>query len=506
VVTTSPRDDPPDEVRWLFADQLGPHFLDHPAQKVLLIESKAVFERRVFHRRKAHLILSALRHRAAELGEQAVLRRTGTYREGIVDAEVPLSVCAPTSYAARRLTAALGREGLVRELPERGWAITPAQFAYWARGRGARRLLMEDFYREVRTHHDLLIEPDGGPTGGRWNYDEENRLPPPKTPTLGTPEPWWPEEDEIDAGVRADLDRWQATGVAFAGDDGPRRFPVTRAEALAALEGFVTGRLADFGPYEDAVLGQDRWMAHSLLSVPLNLGLLHPLEVVRRAIRAYEEGAAPLASVEGFVRQVVGWREYVWHLYWFFGPDYRHENRLGAHTPLPSWFSDLDAAGEVRARCLSQTLRSVREDGWTHHIPRLMILGNWALQRGYDPEAMTDWFHRMFVDGYDWVMVANVVGMALHADGGTMMTKPYASGGAYLNRMTDHCKPCVYDPKVRVGEKACPFTAGYWAFLDRTGEAFEHNPRMGRALGGLARLNDREALLDQEQRRGPAAP
>jgi len=502
VVTTSDGNDR----RWLFADQLGPHFLDHPQQKVLLVESKRVFERRVFHRRKAHLVLSALRHRAAELGDRAEVRRTSTYREAVQDVGVPLSVCAPTTYAARRLTAALAREGLVHELPERGWAITPAQFTHWARARGKRRLLMEDFYREVRRHHDLLLEPDGEPAGGRWNYDDENRLPPPRTATLGTPEPWWPTEDEIDDEVRADLDRWESSGVTFVGDDGPRRFPVTRAEALTALDSFVTHRLADFGPYEDAVLEQDRWMAHSLLSAPLNLGLLHPLEVVRRAIEAYHEGDAPLASVEGFVRQVVGWREYVWHLYWYFGEDYRHENQLKATTPLPSWFKDLDPDGEVRARCLSETLRSVREDGWTHHIPRLMVLGNWALQRGYDPEAMTDWFHRMFVDGYDWVMVPNVVGMALHADGGTMMTKPYVAGGSYLNRMTDHCRTCVYDPKLRVGDKACPFTAGYWAFLDRNGEAFEHNPRMGRALGGLTRLKDREAMLDQERTRGPAAP
>jgi deoxyribodipyrimidine photolyase-related protein len=499
--------------RWLFADQLGPHFLDAPDQPVLLIESQSVFRRRAFHRRKAHLVLSALRHRAAELGEQAILTRADTYRQALADLrdDVPLSVCAPTTQAARRLTDALEAEGRLSVRPARGWAVTQAQFAHWAGRRGTKRLLMEDFYREVRRHHRLLIEPDGEPVGGRWNYDEANRRPPPRTPTLaaatGLAEPWWPVEDGIDEQVRADLDRWERDdGIEFVGDDGPRRFAVTRDESLAALEHFVTARLGDFGPYEDAILTGDRWMAHSLLSVPLNLGLLHPVEVARRAARAYTDGDAPLPSVEGFVRQVVGWRDYVWHLYWHFGDDYRNRNQLDANVPLPQWFADLDADGTVSARCLSQALRSVREDGWAHHIPRLMVLGNWALQQGYDPVAVTDWFHRSFVDGYDWVMVPNVVGMALHADGGTMMTKPYAAGGAYINRMSDHCGDCVYDPKLRLGPKACPFTAGYWAFLDRTRGAFAGNHRMSRPLAGLARLKDREAVVEAERGRGAEAP
>jgi deoxyribodipyrimidine photolyase-related protein len=511
-VPISPDAAPPDQTRrWLFADQLGPHFLDKPDQPVLLIESQAVFRRRAFHRRKAHLVLSALRHRAAELGKQAELIQAETYRQALDQyPDERLTVCAPTTHAARRLTDALADKGRLAVLPARGWAVSQKQFAHWAGRRGQKRLLMEDFYREVRRHHRLLIEPDGEPVGGRWNYDEDNRQPPPKARTLtaatGVAEPWWPVEDVIDEQVRADLDRWAAEGVEFVGEDGPRRFAVTRDEALAALEHFVTTRLADFGPYEDAILSGDRWMAHSLLSVPLNLGLLDPVEVAARAARAYREGDAPLASTEGFIRQVVGWRDYVWHLYWHFGDDYRQQNQLAAKQPLPDWFADLDAAGEVRARCLSQTLRSVREDGWAHHIPRLMVLGNWALQRGYDPVAVTDWFHRCFVDGYDWVMVPNVVGMALHADGGTMMTKPYAAGGAYLNRMSDHCEDCAYDPKQRLGPKACPFTAGYWAFLDRTREEFAGNHRMSRPLAGLARLKDREAVVEQERGRGAGPP
>ena len=206
------------------------------------------------------------------------------------------------------------------------------------------------------------------------------------------------------------------------------------------------------------------------------------------------------------MRQVIGWRDYVWHLYWQQGEAYRDRDALGAGTPLPAWFADLDAEKTVTARCLSDVLGSVREEGWAHHIPRLMVLGNWALQHGYDPQAMTDWFHRSFVDGYDWVMVPNVVGMSLYADGGVMATKPYSSGGAYIDRMSDYCRPCRYDPKVRVGETACPFTAGYWDFVNRHADVMGANPRTSRAVAGLRRLTDREALLKQEADRGDAAP
>jgi deoxyribodipyrimidine photolyase-related protein len=406
-----------------------------------------------------------------------------------------------------RLGRELAGELDIERLPARGFVTAREDFARWAEGRGARRLLMEDFYRDARTRHGVLLESDGEPAGGRWNFDRDNREPPPKgATTLGVDEPPWPVEDDIDAQVREDLDRWEADGeVAFVGRDGPRRFAATRAEALAVLDHFVEHRLADFGAHEDAVLEGDPWMAHSLLSAPMNLGLLDPLEVVRRAEQVYRSGAAPIASVEGFVRQVMGWRDYIWHLYWHLGEDYRRSNHLRARRVLPQWWAELDGS-TTRARCLSHALDGVAEHGWVHHIPRLMVLGSYALQRGWAPDALTDWFHRCFVDGYDWVMVPNVVGMSQHADGGVLATKPYTSGGAYLNTMTDHCGRCELDPKVRVGEDACPFTAGYWWFLDRHRERFGANPRMARAVRGLDRLSDLETLIAQEDARGSAAP
>ncbi|WP_345713657.1 cryptochrome/photolyase family protein [Kineococcus glutinatus] len=494
--------------RWLFADQLGPHFLDTADQPVLLVESLAALRRSRVHRRKAHLVLSALRHRAAELGGRAELVRAGTYAEALARAGVgapdPVSVCDPTSWGARRLVRRL--DG-VRVLASRGFVVSEPQFARWARGRGGRRLLMEDFYRDVRRHHGLLLDARGGPVGGRWNYDEDNREPPPRRERLAVADPWWPQEDEIDAGVREDLDRVEREhGPVFAGDDGPRRFAATRAEALTALEHFLAARLDAFGPHEDAMLAADPWMAHSMLSAPLNLGLLDPLEVARRAEQVGRARVAHLPSLEGFVRQVVGWRSWVWHLHWHLGEDHVRSNALGAREPLPDWFERLDPHSAVGANCLAHVLRSVRQEGWTHHVPRLVVLGGWALQRGYDPAALAEWFRRSFVDGYEWVMTTNVVGISQHADGGASATKPYTTGGAYVDRMSDFCRGCRYDPAVRVGERACPYTAGYWAFLHRHRERLAANPRMVQPLRGLDRLPDLEPLLQQEARRGAAPP
>jgi deoxyribodipyrimidine photolyase-related protein len=495
--------------RWLFADQLGPHFLDSDDQPVLLVESRRAFARRRFHRQKAHLVLSAIRHRAAELGDRGDLQRSGGYAAAVRGRT--LSVCHPTTRAA--LTFVRGLPD-VEVLPARGFATSMDEFAAWADGRGARRLLMEDHYRAARRRLDVLMDGDE-PSGGQWNFDHENREPPPRRPsgrgsgephTLGVPEPWWPAESEIDERVRADLDRWEREGdVAFLGRDGPRRFAATRDEALRVLDDFVTHRLPLFGRYEDAMLADDAWMAHSLLSAPLNLGLLDPVEVVQRIEQAYRAGDVPIAAAEGAVRQIIGWRDYVWHLYWHLGPDYPARNALRARRSLPDWFAELDADA-VRAGCLSGVLADLRDHGWVHHIPRLMVLGNYALQRGWRPAELTDWFHRAFVDGYEWVMVANVVGMSQFADGGRITTKPYAAGGAYINRMSDYCGPCRYRPTVRVGDDACPFTAGYWAFLHRHRADLAGNHRMAQPLRGLDRLADLDPLLEQERRRGSAAP
>ncbi|MBC7723461.1 MAG: cryptochrome/photolyase family protein [Burkholderiaceae bacterium] len=484
-----------DRIRWIFAGQLGPLFDD--GGRMLLVEAMAPLRRAPIHRAKAHLILSAIRHRAAELGDRVEYHRVESYRE-VVAGRDDLEVVDPTSYAARALVRSVG----ANVLPSRGFVTTEEEFSAWAAGRGAKRLLMEDFYRAMRGRTGLLMEGDA-PVGGTWDYDHDNRQPPPKKAvTLGLPDPWWPTEDDIDVEVRADLDRWDRDGdIRLIGNDGPRRFAATAGEATLALEDFIDSRLGDFGPFEDATLTHDWTMAHSLLSAPMNLGLLDPREVVDRVVAEHAAGRAPIASVEGVVRQIAGWRDWVWHLYWQLGSDYTTTNNfLGATAPLPRELLELDADA-IEAKCLSETVRGVRDHGWAHHIQRLMIIGNHALQRGYDPAQLNDWFVSMFVDGTPWVMPANVVGMSQHADGGIVATKPYAAGGAYINKMSDYCGSCRFDPKVRLGPTACPFTAGYWAFLDRTEPVLRGNHRMAQPLAGLRRLSDREAVVDQESRR-----
>ncbi|MEV1290018.1 cryptochrome/photolyase family protein [Micromonospora sp. NPDC049679] len=487
--------------RWLFADQLGPHFLDDPRQPVLLVESKAVFRRRVFHRQKAHLILSALRHRAAELGEQAVHVRSEAYADALRQLDEPVDVCHPTSRRARQLVTSLDQ---VTVRGARGFVTSSADFAAWADDRrGALRL--DDFYRDARQRHGVLM--DGAePAGGRWNLDADNHQPPPEHEArLDVPPPPAPVEDEIDAGVRADLDRWAAEGIRFVGRDGPRLFPATRVEALARLRHFVRYRLPISGPYADAMLAADPFMAHSALSPAFNLGLLHPIEAVRRAERAYRDGAAPLGSTEWFIRQLMGWRDYGWHLYWYFDAGDRGNGRPAPRRSLPEWFTGLDA-GAVGARCLADVLAGVRDRGWVHHIPRLMVLGNYGLQRGWHSSELVDWFHRCFVDGYEWALTANVAGMSQYADLGRMTTRPYAADGPYLHRMSDYCGGCRYDPDRRLGPDACPFTAGYWAFLDRARERLHGNARMSRAVQQLDRLDDLPEVVSQERERGSLAP
>ena len=483
-----------ERTRLLFAGQLGPLFDD--GGPTMIIEARSVFARRPMHRAKAHLILSALRHRARELGARVEFHQVDRYSD-VVDGRDDLEAIDPTSWSARRFVGARP----ITVLPSRGFVTDEEDFRTWADARGGKRLLLEDFYRHVRARDGILM--DGAqPEGGQWNFDHDNRSAPPKgAATLGL-EPWWPREDDIDDEVRSDLNEWQRKGlVTLVGDDGPRRFAATAAEAEQALDDFLTYRLADFGTYEDAMLSGDWTMSHSLLSAPLNLGLLDPRQVIARAEVEYRSGNVPLNSAEGFIRQLSGWRDWVWHLYWYLGEDYsRRSNALGAHTPLPEQFLALDTT-TIEATCLRETIDGMRRHGWAHHIQRLMVLGNWALQHGYDPLALNNWFIDMFVDGTPWVMPANVIGMSQHADGGIVATKPYAAGGAYINRMSDYCGSCRFNPKVRLGENACPFTAGYWAFLDRVEPRLRGNHRMAQPLAALRQLSDREAVVDQERQR-----
>lgn len=461
-------------------------------------------KRRRYHRQKAHLILSALRHRARELGDRVRYLTGETYRE--VLGGVDLEVINPTSYGSRALIADLQKTSTVTVLPSRGFVTTEEEFQVWAEARAGKRLLMDQFYKDRRVTTGILMAPDAQgklhPEGGVFNYDHDNRKGPPKgQETLGVEAPWYPMEDDIDDEVRSYLDSLEATGtVSFVGHDGPRIFPATRAEALEALTHFVNHRLATFGPHEDAAMVGDWAMSHSLLSPAMNLGLLDPLEVIQAALDVYHRGDAPLSGVEGFVRQIMGWRDWVWHLYWYLGPDFVSKNHFDHTKPLPPAFVELSAE-DVQSTCLSHVLKEIRERGWTHHINRLMVLGSWVLQRGISPQEFNDWCVDVFVDGTPWVMPANVVGMSQYADGGIVATKPYTSGGSYLSTMTNYCQACPFTPSVRVGEKACPMTAGYWSFLARSEPKLRGNHRLAQPLAGMRRLADLDEVVAQETQR-----
>jgi deoxyribodipyrimidine photolyase-related protein len=263
---------------------------------------------------------------------------------------------------------------------------------------------------------------------------------------------------------------------------------VTRAQALRALEDFVGQRLADFGPFEDAMSSNEGVLFHSLLSPLLNIGLLEPLEMSEAAVAAYQRGQAPLSSVEGFVRQIIGWREYMYYRYWELMPGLHEANSWNHTRPLPSFYW----SGATQMRCMAHAIGRVLEQGYSHHIERLMLLCNFALLAGIDPAAVNSWFHECYIDAYDWVVTPNVIGMGLNADGGVIATKPYIASASYIHKMSDYCGGCSYDYKARVGEKACPFNTLYWNFLIVNEGRLRANPRLGPAVLGLSRLSEAE--------------
>ncbi|MEU6202714.1 cryptochrome/photolyase family protein [Micromonospora musae] len=479
--------------RWLLADQLGPHFLDDSDQPVLLIEARELFRRRPMHRQKAHLILSALRHRAAELGDRALLLRTGTFREAFDQLAEPVEVCHPHSRAAMRFARSV--PGLT-VLPARGFITSPAEFAAWAeQQRGPLRL--DNFHRHALRRHEVLSAPaESASTHRPPRSTDATRPVPPPPPVV---------EDEIDAQVRHDLDRWAADGVRFVGRDGPRRFPATNTEAQARLTHFLRHRLPEYDRYAEVMSAHDPLLAHSGLSSSFNLGLLDPRPALRAAERAWHDRLAPRAAVESFVRGLLGWREFLWQLYWYVEPRPAGDGWLAATEPMPQWFAELDADA-VEARCLADVLATVRDTAFTHHVPRLLVLGNYALQRGWRPAELVDWFQRSFVDGADWVMNATVLGMSHYAESPQVETRPYAVDGTYIDEISDYCVGCRYSPERALGDLACPYTGGFEMFLHRNRARLVDDPRLAAELACRNEPEHRDAVLAQEEKRGSTAP
>ncbi|MDO7835471.1 cryptochrome/photolyase family protein [Sphingobium sp. HBC34] len=435
------------------------------------------------HKCKIALILSAMRHFAQEA-------RAAGWTVDYVPLDHPDNSGSFTGEVARAIARHHPRSIRIVEPGEwrvkamiEGWAARfglPVEilsddrficgileFQTWAQARGD--LVMEFFYRAMRRKTGLLMTGDGQPEGGAWNLDKDNRAPPKQG--LNYPEPMHFTADSVTNDVIVLVNDRYADHF---GRLETFTLPVTETQARRALAHFIRTALPDFGTYQDAmVTGQD-WLYHSWLSPALNLGLLTPLHVAQAAADAYAAGDVPLNAAEGFIRQIIGWREYVRGYYWLEMPDVAQANALDATRPLPDFYW----TGETDMLCMAEAIRNTRDHAYAHHIQRLMVLGNFAMLAGVRPQAVADWFLVVYADAYEWVELPNVIGMSPHADRGRLATKPYAGGGAYINRMSDHCGRCAYDVKQKVGSKACLFNALYCEFLARHEQRFRRNRRM----------------------------
>jgi deoxyribodipyrimidine photolyase-related protein len=481
---------------WVYGDQLNRSIgalrdASSDTHQVLMVESASKIKSRRWHIQRSHFFVASMRRFADELrteGFSVDYRVAPSMRQGVQQhiAEIkPSAVVAtePNSFAARELVKSLG----IQTVPSDQFLCHPDEYSQFM---GVRRTIkMEDFYRWQRRRLNVLMDGDQ-PCDGQWNFDAENRLPPPKTGHDRWPTPKTYELDALDKQVISDI------GDNSWGDAPTGVWATTRDDALQRMNYFVENVLPVFGEHEDAMLNSNWHLAHSLLSPYLNNGLLLPMEVIRAAELAYRNGHVPINSAEGFIRQILGWREYIWNCYWRWMPDYAGMNELQAERDLPQMFLDPEA---TQMSCMKSVVHNVQQRSYAHHIERLMVLGNFSLIAGINPQQLTKWMWENFIDAAEWVMVPNVIGMSQFADGGMLATKPYASGGAYIDRMSNHCKGCVYDRKKRVGEDACPFTNLYWDFFLRHQDRFVKNPRVARQVRAAQQLGDKVELQETAQ-------
>lgn len=492
---------------WIPGDQL---LEDHPAValaereagrervRIVMIESAGRIGSLAWHRKKLALVLSAMRHYSDDLrsrGYKVDYLRAPSHLEGLqthIKKHKParLFTMAASEFRARsfqngRLSDAAGIP--VTVLPNTQFLV--GGFDPIPEPEPGKRYLMETFYRSMRRHFDVLMDSGGKPLGGKWNYDEENRRP--LKSGVRIPEPITFKPDGTTQQVIEEVDRAAGGTGSAAGFD----LAVTRSEALHAADDFIRNRLTLFGTYEDAMTVRSATVFHSILSPYLNLGLLEPMELVRAAEREYLEKRAPLNSVEGFIRQILGWREFIYWQYWRQMPDLRTANSWNASRPMPGMFW----SGETDMNCIRHVAGRVLADGYSHHIERLMVVCNFCLLSGIDPAEVADWFLALYVDAYDWVVLPNVIGMGLNADDGLTATKPYISSANYINKMSDYCADCRYNHKFRIGDDACPFNFLYWNFLIEHEQRLRSNPRLGPAVLGLSRIGEEERLAIRKQ-------
>jgi deoxyribodipyrimidine photolyase-related protein len=480
--------------------QVGPLSRLEPSETVVLMIESLERSRSVnYHKQKLGLVFSAMRHFRLDLeraGFTVAYRQCESFSEGIRQhlkqypgAHVMLSRPADWGMDAAIRSMIEANGGILELVENELWLSSDHDFDAWAKGK--KSLRMEFFYRQMREKTGWLM--DGlDPLGGVWNLDAQNREVPPKSHLF--PEKLEFEHDAITLETLA----WvESTFPDHFGNLERFNWPVTRDQALLGLEHFLSHRLALFGPFEDAMSEGENQLYHSFVSPALNIGLLTAREVCERALgyAANPANKVPLSSIEGFIRQILGWREFMRHVYRTKMPEFRNENRLEHTAKLPHFYW----TGKTNMRCLEQSVTQVLETGHSHHIQRLMVLGNFALIAGVRPQEINDWFLLAYVDAFDWVVSPNVLGMSQYADLGSFTSKPYASGGAYISRMSDHCQGCRYNPKKSVGDDACPFSSLYWDFLDRHAATFSKNQRMSMILAGWKKrsLEDKRAVLER---------
>lgn len=503
------------KILWFLEDHLS---LDHPGwQRVdkavdtlLFVESRKRASHLNYHKQKLVFAFSAMRHFAEERKKEGwrvlyyemskapdteeVLRLV----ESALSPEVVFLLEPNNHFELKGIQNLQRRFSFRLEILENTlFLMSRHEFLEWAGDR--KRLLMESHYRRMRQKLGLLVDKEGNPEGGKWNYDQSNRKTVADWKKSGSPRPnRRPLEtpkagvDPITAGVIHDVEKW------FPNNPGSLEnffWPVTRTESLASLRFFLEHAIHHFGEFQDLMVENENLLFHSVLSPMLNIGLLTPEECIEEAVKTYHKSGAPLEAVEAFLRQIIGWREFVRGVYWLKMPAYHEENFLKACLPLPEFFY----TGKTELNCLKQTLGEVISTGFNHHIQRLMILGNFLLLAGVKPQDALRWFSEMYVDAHDWVMAANVLGMALFADGGFMATKPYAGAGAYISKMSNYCAGCRFRPDKKTGEDACPFNLLYWNFYDRHGEVFLKNPRTSMMVRSWQKRPqaERETILAQ---------
>ncbi|MBT4885423.1 MAG: cryptochrome/photolyase family protein [Legionellales bacterium] len=494
-------------LRIILHDQLSDNIssldgLDRSSDIILMPEILGWSTEVKHHKKKLVLLFSAMRHFSKELRSKkinVVYIRIEDSVASLEDAVLEVKkqykidkiiITHPSEYDLLQDAQNLKKISKLELREDTRFLASTSFFISWAEGR--KSLLMEYFYRSLRVKYDILMEGKK-PIGGKWNYDASNRKPPKQGLTV--PKPFSIEPDEITKDVIAMVEKDFPNHF---GNIKGFNFAVTRGDALLALDNFINNRLVLFGDYQDAMVTGEAWMYHSHISFYLNCGLLLPLECIKLAIDFYNKGRAPLNAVEGFVRQILGWREFIRGIYWLKMPQYKELNFFDAKRKLPSFYWD----GNTEMNCLRQCVSETYDNAYAHHIQRLMVLGNFALIAGINPQEVNNWFLVVYADAYEWVELPNVSGMILFADGGYLASKPYAAGGSYINKMSDYCRGCKYKVAEKNGNNACPFNYLYWDFLSRNRDKLIKNHRIGMMYKILDRMDEkkRNAILHDSKK------